>query len=331
MLCPARIRTGWRQFATSAALLTMLTAACRDSTSPFPALPATGVPTPTGDLLLTSATTRDIAANGRRLDVLGDPAPPPRTRYRTEHHGGPLLTTNQNVYVIYYGNWPDLNRAPSATQTIITDFLTSIGNTPYLRTLRRYTDATGAPAASVIIYGGAVADGFSRGATLGDTDAPQIISDQVNEFLLPQDPDGIYLLLLSPEVTDTTGLFVTYCARHGRGLVNGNFVRYVVVGNPLRAPFRCAPQAVGPNGTLDGDAIVSHLAAELANTFTDPNLDGWYDRLGLEPADKCVWNFGTPYRTANGAAANVRIGSRDYLLQQLWAPSKNGGSCVLSS
>jgi hypothetical protein len=47
-------------------------------------------------------------------------------------------------------------------------------------------------------------------------------------------------------------------------------------------------------------------------------------------ADKCAWNFGTTYKAPNGALANVHLGTRDYLVQQLWLPSKNGGSCALS-
>ena len=311
-----------------------LNAACRDSVAPRSASISPASLTPRASfesVVATSSPTRDVTANGRRLDVLDDTAPPPRTRYRTEYHGGSVLTAVQDVYVIFYGSWPDFWTVPSKTETVISDFLTAIGNSPYFSTVARYTNASGNPANTAIIFGGAVMDDFSRGATLGDGDIEQIIQLQVQNFELPQDPNGIYVVITSPEVADTTGMFVTYCARHGTGIVYGIRTRYVVIGNPARSPRRCSAQPVGPNGTLDGDAIVSHLAAELANTMADPELNGWYDRLGLEPADKCVWTYGTTYRAANGAAANVRLGQRDYLLQQLWAPSKNGGSCLLRS
>ena len=58
----------------------------------------------------------------------------------------------------------------------------------------------------------------------------------------------------------------------------------------------------------------------LFNTILDPEFTGWYDKFLLEPADKCAWNFGTTYTTTNGARANVSLGGRDYLLQQLWVP-----------
>ena len=71
------------------------------------------------------------------------------------------------------------------------------------------------------------------------------------------------------------------------------------------------------------------LSGELFNTITDPDFNGWYDKLGLEGADKCVWTFGTTYKASNGALANVHLGTRDFLVQQLWVPNKNSGACAL--
>jgi hypothetical protein len=76
--------------------------------------------------------------------------------------------------------------------------------------------------------------------------------------------------------------------------------------------------------------MVSLIASELFNIVTDPQGTAWYDRLGLEGADKCAWTYGTTYLAANGRPANVHLGQRDYLLQQLWVPGKNGGACGLT-
>ena len=75
--------------------------------------------------------------------------------------------------------------------------------------------------------------------------------------------------------------------------------------------------------------MASTIAHELEEAVTDPDLNAWYDHKGEENADKCAWTFGTAYRVSNGAAANMRLGNRDYLIQQNWV-NASGGYCALS-
>jgi hypothetical protein len=84
-----------------------------------------------------------------------------------------------------------------------------------------------------------------------------------------------------------------------------------------------------PNNDPAADAEVNTLAHETEETNTDEDLNAWYDSNGNENGDKCAWNFGTTYRTANGATANMNLGGRDFLVQQNWV-NANGGSCRLS-
>ena len=66
--------------------------------------------------------------------------------------------------------------------------------------------------------------------------------------------------------------------------------------------------------------LASALAHELAETVTDPQLNAWYDSQSpkQENADKCAWKFGNTYTTANGAKANIKVGVKDFLVQQNW-------------
>jgi hypothetical protein len=75
--------------------------------------------------------------------------------------------------------------------------------------------------------------------------------------------------------------------------------------------------------------MASVLAHELEEAVTDPDLNAWYDTTGKENADKCAWKFGTTYTTSNGALANMKLGARDYLIQQNWL-NDAGGLCTLS-
>jgi hypothetical protein len=81
--------------------------------------------------------------------------------------------------------------------------------------------------------------------------------------------------------------------------------------------------------------LASNLAHALNATFTNPRGNGWFDRYGLENADKCVDALGQPtfgqtYLTANGARANIHLGAAgDYLIQQNWVNDRKG-RCAMS-
>jgi len=70
------------------------------------------------------------------------------------------------------------------------------------------------------------------------------------------------------------------------------------------------------------------IAHELSEAVTDPDLNAWFDRRGQENGDKCIWNFGTTQTAKNGSQYNVTLGTRNYLLQRIWA-NASGGYCAI--
>ena len=66
--------------------------------------------------------------------------------------------------------------------------------------------------------------------------------------------------------------------------------------------------------------MVSTIAHELAETVTDPTFRGWRTDRGEENADRCAFLYGTTFGTPKGTA-NVRLGTRNYLLQTNWVNS----------
>jgi len=309
--------------AIGCATMVFIFAACRDAVS-VPDVATRGL-APRPGAPLAAAVSKDILPTGKGYGVQDDPNPPPRTRYRMEYHSNRVRTGIQDIYFIWYGDWA----GRSADQLVLTDLASTIGNTPYLNIVRLYPDSRDSVATSSVVYGGSVTDNYSHGATLSDADIADILNQQFMSNALPDDPNGIYVVFSSPDVVASSGQGVSYCAMHGAPVLLGAFTPLIYVGAPSRSMLHCAAQVFGPNGTTDGDGMAYLFAAELANVLTDPLLVTWYDRLGLEVADKCAWTFGTTYNAPNGAAANVRLGQRDYLLPQLWVPSKNGGACGL--
>jgi hypothetical protein len=287
----------------------------------------TGVDEGPGDVGQVGGEAKAILPTGKTIGTLLN-ANPNRSKSKISYHNGAVLTGTQNVYYLWYGDWS----ANTSAQAILTDLGTSLGNSPYMQVNNRYTNASGVPAASALIFGGSAFDtSYSHGTALADADFGAIISDQINAFRLPQDPTGIYVVLTSADVTATSGFCSSYCGQHNTAIVNGAALRWIFVGAADRCPTACSPQAVSPNGNAGADAMASTLAGELSDTVTDPALTGWYDRSGFDNADKCAWTYGTTYTTSNGSQANVRLGSRDWLLQRNFWPTSRGGVCVMNS
>jgi len=157
---------------------------------------------------------------------------------------------------------------------------------------------------------------------------------------LPLDTAGIYVVLAASDVGSTATGFCEAPSSpyHGNFLHNGTPVKYAFVGNPERCKPEAASQFIAsdgsvlptPNGNLAADAMVSAIAHALNEVVTNPYGNGWFDRYGLESADKCNGGFGRVYSTPNGAVANMKLGNRDYLIQQNWIKSNGREYCALA-
>jgi hypothetical protein len=76
--------------------------------------------------------------------------------------------------------------------------------------------------------------------------------------------------------------------------------------------------------------MATMMAQLLSRVITNPTGGAWFDRYGLENAAKCVGQFGSTYSTPNGARANLRLGGRDYLIQQNWVLGRKE-HCAMNS
>ena len=254
-----------------------------------------------------------------------------RTNSKISYHDGPVRTGVQHIYFIFYGCWHsgcNLNDDNVPAPFILADFASTIGNTSYLQMNSSYTDSAGSPASAAIVYAGTAFDSsYSHGGDLTVADIQGIIADQFLSFSLPQDPQGIYVVAASADIASQETRFCTPGAPpfHGSAVINGGLHTYVFLGGPTRCPTAAAPQFVGqptPNNNFTGDAMVTNLAHALNGLLTNPYGSGWFDRYGLENADKCAGTFGQTYTTPNGARANIHLNIRDFLLEQNWVNAR---------
>jgi hypothetical protein len=241
------------------------------------------------------------------------------------YHNGPVMRNGINIYYIWYGDWSK----DSTANAILTNYAQFVGGSPYFNINTAYGDTTGnVPNTSATVrYAGAVYDSGSLGTSLSDGSIWTLVTNALKTF--PADPNGVYFVLTAPYVAETSGFLSQYCGWHTANYSGNTTIKYAFVGNAAASLGSCAIQSTGPNGDAQADAMVSVIAHELEEAATDPELSAWYDASGAENADKCAWTFGTTYATANGAQANMQIGSMNYLIQQNWV-NAGGGYCGLS-
>jgi hypothetical protein len=240
------------------------------------------------------------------------------------YHGGPVILGTTNVYYIWYGNW-----SGNTATTILTDLASNIGGSPYFNINTTYFNSSNIHVTNSVHYAGSTTDNYSLGKSLTDANIQTVVSTAISSGRLPKDTNGLYFVLTSSDVTASSGFCTQYCGWHTSGTIAGSDIKYAFVGNPDRCPSSCEAQTIGPNGNAGADGMASIISHELEEAVTDPDLNAWYDGRGAENADKCAWTFGTTHTVANGATANMKLGTRDFLIQQNWVNSGNG-FCALS-
>lgn len=273
---------------------------------------------------------RDLAPNGKGIGTVlhpgkpGDEPGPARTNKTPSgngiyYHGGPLILGGTNIHLIWYGNWNN-----NTATTILPDLARYIGGSPYFNINTTYTDGSGKAVTNMCTLSSQANDNYSQGSSLSDAAVQAIVAAQN-----PSDTNGVYFVLTSADVNESSGFCTQYCGWHTHASIGGRDIKYAFIGNPDRCPSACEAQTTSPNGNAGADGMASIIAHELEEATTDPDLNAWYDRRGAENADKCAWTFGATHTASNGSQYNMTLGSREYLIQQNWV-NANGGFCALS-
>lgn len=244
------------------------------------------------------------------------------------YHGGPIMAGTINVYYIWYGNWSTL--AGTKAKTVLENLAANIGGSPYFNINTTYYDGSGSSVSNLVHYAGSADDSYSQGSNLSDAAVSKVVTLTMLQGRLPIDSNGVYFVLTSTDVSETSGFCTQYCGWHGYATMSGTNIKYAFVGNADRCLSACAEQPdSSPNGDPGVDGMASIIAHELEEAATDPNLNAWYDARGEEVGDKCAWTFGSVFAAGNGSLANLNLGGLDYLIQQNWVNAA-GGYCALS-
>lgn len=263
--------------------------------------------------------------------------------------GGNVSTSPINVYFIWYGDWSN-----STTPNILEDMMGNISNNPWYNIVGLYYQDTKflkikgvnnkelqSSTSTIINFMGSSYVAYTYGSNITSGNVEEIVADYIkaNSF----DDNGLYFVLTSVDVNQSdilTEFCDDYCGWHNSVSINNKTVRLAFIGDVTRCPSSCSVQSefasygimTSPNNDWSADGMSSVILHELSEVATDPYPSikvAWIDDRGAEIADKCAWTFGQPYYTAN-SAANVKIGNRDFIIQQNWVLQPDGGgSCEL--
>src|SRR6185437_10466307 len=247
------------------------------------------------------------------------------------YHGGPVLKGNPvPIYLIFYGNWNGTGSNTAASVSLIEHFVSTLGNSAIEHVATTYGDTTGNVSGNVSLGGVAT---VSSSTNLNDTSLRTTVSNVLNSGDLPRNANGIYMVLTSSNINETSGFCTQYCGFHTHASLGGVDIKYAFVGNPDRCPSGCEIQTTGPNSPATGvggaDGLINVLSHEQFEAITDPDLNAWFDSSGQEDSDKYNFNFGTTSTCtstsicsaagkAGAARFNVTFGNNDWMIQQQW-------------
>jgi len=248
------------------------------------------------------------------------------------YNGGNVMLGQINVYLIWYGDWSGAQGSGSNanTQSIITNFVSNLGGSPWWNILTSYTGPNMARMSNNLVYTKSIT--VSASGSISSTVLSTVVTNAISSNALPLDSNGIYVIIPSENIADPANTnsqsCSAYCGYHTYTSYANTAVTWTLITNPYSCPNQngCMYYSYGSiNGNAAADAMVSVIAHELAEAATDPFGTGWWNiYTGYENADMCAWKYGS-----YSGNSNIVLGGAKYLVQQNWL-NVGSGSCVMS-
>ncbi len=258
------------------------------------------------------------------------------------YHGGPVLRAATNVVAVYWSSSTIYNGGPTpgtagtgATDgSLVGYFLNHLGGSSYFNINSTYTDGSGTPIANVVNYTQYWANNTNAPSgtqNVSDAEMIAMLQSGFTSGAITYDASTLYAIFTSGTVNLGGGFGTQYCAYHTHGTVNvggSKTVLYAAMPYDYAYPGSCTNGTASPNGDPGADGEVNTLAHETEETTTDEMANAWFDLRGYENADKCAWTWGSTYSNGTGIA-NIKVGTKDFLVQQNWVNAGSGG-CLKS-
>ena len=204
-------------------------------------------------------------------------------------HCGPVMTEPVVVYVLWYGTWNTTTEGP-VMQSVLPLLIAGLSSSPYWTTITNgYFNASGAPAASSMIYGGKVDMDPSDSLGMMPNSPADIIKFALNSDFFDISSTAMYLVLTTADIKFATGGLETACGYHDSFVRDGEVIKWGIVGDLTEGcNYGGAHMATGllsntlsgddssPNGNTQADSVITTIVHEITETVTDPIVGaGW--------------------------------------------------------
>jgi hypothetical protein len=125
-------------------------------------------------------------------------------------------------------------------------------------------------------------------------------SEALQSCLLPGDPNGVYFVLTSGDVSET-GFGTKHCGWHtsslsaGLSTISGVDIKYAFVGDAdPNYTYNCISNyQTDLSGSLGADGMANIITHDLNESTIDPD--------GEEISDLCEWTFGAAYHSSSAS------------------------------
>eukprot|EP01036_Dinobryon_divergens_P026932 gene26933-35630_t len=257
------------------------------------------------------------------------------------------MTGTVQVYNIFLG---DYSSAVSKNSTFLVNNLASkLGNTSWYNILSnhyyQFQNGVKTYISKSLVFNKHVVIQQASVTAVTYLNFIQVIIDKFNTGELPLDGSGIYTIFFRGNIAKTPTLIINgvqkswltdWCGYHGAFRLRGinTVIKFAVVGDPTSpsmdpiAASTCYVSTSGasPSGNMGGDSMANLFANQIANVVTNPTSSTWY-MSGQATYSEVATICSSMFRTFSGSA-NVVLGGKPYLLQQLWIPKVG---CALSA
>ena len=246
-----------------------------------------------------------------------------------DYHNGPIMPNTVNIYLIWYGNWKTGPKSSDSITTVnlVNAFAQNVSGTPFEMINSTYGDNTHDVTALTHMAGQVFLPTYPLGKNFSDSNISTIVGKVISLGKLPNDTNGVYFVLTTSDVGESSGFCSFYCGWHNHATLNGSDIKYSFIGNVDRCQQVCEIGANSPNNDPGGDWMVNIMSHELEEAISDPDLNAWYsNRSGQENADMCAYKWGTLLGGSVGNGGyNEQIGGKNFLLQMNWENARGGG------
>ena len=217
---------------------------------------------------------------------------------------GGVVIPEATVYAIW---WGQASQFPADAMSGIDTFLAGLDGSRYLATVDQYVRR---PARTTFV-------GHLMETSPSPTHSPSTeeLVSKVCQVLADarQTPSSTALYLV---FTDGFPEPSNFCGFHDGGRCPGGKLIHIAYLPNLTGAPQCDPGDLFHCNDLSAPtrALANVTAHELIEMLTDPDGNGWLDRLGEEIADKCNFQFGSC----------VALGSTRWQVQKQWSNADHG-------